>query len=718
MYKLNNTIKYIVFFILFYSPLFALTPLIYHIKKADDLKTTYSTSMILEKYLAKTSISDNNGIKSVDIWLGVIKDKSLKGLCGKIRSFRNDGFCIKYKNKSIYIIGTNSRSLRYGVYDFLESMGYRFYTADFEVIPSKVTINLHKISTTSQARFEYREIFMYEANNNDTFAIKMRLNGHLGNLSLKKRSKFFIPVFNQFPPFALVPKMYKKLFPDYFCGGGLDYALSNVQKIASFSVLHKIKKLKIYPGSKIYISHTDGDYYCNSALSQKMYKKYGSHAAPFLQYTNTIASNIAKKYSNIEVFMEAYLWSRKPPVSFPVLAKNLGIFFADIEANFAKPLRSNENIALYNDLKNWTKFKRDVYVWHYIINFNGYLQPFPDYYAVAKDLKEFEKLKYINGVMLEGAYNSPKSAFASMKLWVYSKLLWNPNLNVDALIKEFCDAYYGAASSNILRYIKLLRKSVMKTDSKLLVKTSVNSPYLNKTFLNNANKILLDGLKKVKNNKIYARHVKAVLASIEYVMLMQGDISKKGRKYFRAFLKNSKMKYFSEGGRVNELFTLLSIHAKKATPPFSINIHKEKFLDFEENSFILCCAKIVQDPEASDNVAVRMNGDSSAWGVQLPLSALPVGRWKIYASVRIKKANDSIFDDIKPAIFYGIYGKDIKDGKLIGSLSNGKYHEVEIGVVNIEKGTKGTIWIRPPKNNAVKYIYVDRIFAVKDTSKY
>jgi len=434
MYKLNNTIKYIVFFILFYSPLFALTPLIYHIKKADNLKTTYSTSMILKKYFAKTSISD--------IWLGVIKDKPLKELCGKIRSFRNDGFCIIYKNKSIYIIGTNSRSLRYGVYDFLESMGYRFYTADFEVIPSK--------------------------------------------------SKFFIPIFNQFSPFALVPKMYKKLFPDYFCGGGLDYALTNVQKIASFSALHKIKKLKIYPGSKIDISHTDGDYYCNSALSQKMYKKYGSHTAPF-----------------------------KPPVSFPVLAKNLGIFFADIEANFAKPLRSNENIALYNDLKNWTKFKRDVYVWHYITNFNGYLQPFPDYYAVAKDLKEFEKLKYINGVMLEGAYNSPKSAFASMKLWVYSKLLWNPNLNVDTLIKEFCDAYYGAASSNILQYIKLLHKSVMKTDSKLLVKTSVNSPYLNKTFLNNANKILLDGLKKVKNNEIYTRHVKAVLASIEYVMLMQ-----------------------------------------------------------------------------------------------------------------------------------------------------------------------------------------------------
>ncbi len=707
--------KSIFFLMLLKISLFANTLLNYNISAVDALPQSHKSALILKNYLSKTLLYDVNNIKSISIILGIMKDKPLKNISKPIHSFTNDGFMVTYKHKNLYIIGTNIRSLRYGIYAFLEKLGYGFFSANYEVIPKKTIINVNKMHIISQARFKYREIFMYEANNNNKFAIKMRLNGHFGNLSLEKKSPFFIPVFNQFPPFTLVPKMYKKLFPKYFCDGGLDYSLKGVKKLASLSMLYYIKKLHIYPGSQIYLSHIDKNSFCNSASSREIYKKYDSPSATFLGYANTIAINIAKKYPDIKVFMEAYLWSRKAPKHFPSLAKNLEIFFSDIEANFAEPLKSKENLPLYKDLTSWLKYKRDIYIWHYITNFNGYLQPFPDFYATAKDLKEFEKLKYVKGIMLESAYNTPKSDLSDMKLWIYSKLLWNPNLNINALIKEFCDAYYGPASSNIQLYLKLLNNSVIKTHSKLSVKTPINEAYLNDIFLYKAKELLENGLKKVKNNPIYKEHVQSVLASIYYILLMQGKINQVDRIKFKQFLIDSKLKYFSEGGKVQELFNMLKINSKTASLPVGIHINGHKFIDFQEGSLILCCAKIVKDNSASNGMAVRMNGNRADWGIQLPLDMLPPGRWTIYASIKIKLAeNDSFVDKIVPAIFYGIYGAHIKNGKLIASLANEQYHEIKIGTVTVNKNDKAVVWIRPPNNRYVKYIYVDRIFCIKD----
>ena len=47
-------------------------------------------------------------------------------------------------------------------------------------------------------------------------------------------------------------------------------------------------------------------------------------------------------------------------------------------------------------------------------------------------------------------------AMNAMTYWLYSKLAWNPNEDVDALIKEFCDKCYGEASDEMQEYYDLL----------------------------------------------------------------------------------------------------------------------------------------------------------------------------------------------------------------------------------------------------------------------
>jgi len=45
-----------------------------------------------------------------------------------------------------------------------------------------------------------------------------------------------------------------------------------------------------------------------------------------------------------------------------------------------------------------------------------------------------------------------------MTYWIYSKLCWNPYEDVEALIVEYCDKYYGGASEYMQEYYRLVKK--------------------------------------------------------------------------------------------------------------------------------------------------------------------------------------------------------------------------------------------------------------------
>ena len=44
-----------------------------------------------------------------------------------------------------------------------------------------------------------------------------------------------------------------------------------------------------------------------------------------------------------------------------------------------------------------------------------------------------------------------------------AKLLWNPNLNFNLLIKEFNDKYYGSGGKYITEYINTIQSEIEKT---------------------------------------------------------------------------------------------------------------------------------------------------------------------------------------------------------------------------------------------------------------
>jgi hypothetical protein len=683
----------------------------YEIKNLD--KQNNQSEKILGNYLKQTELKIE-GLENINFILG--KKENIfsvdKPLYDEINKFKNDAFIIKLIENNIYIIGNNQRSLLYGIYTFLErNLEYKFLTKNFEIIPQNSFVQKDNINFESVARFEYREIFIHELEDND-FALKLGLNGAFGH-KVEKADDNFITIYNNFTPYELIPSKYEKLYPEFFCGGQLDFALEEVQELANKSFQEKIKELKKHSKEKeiFYLSHEDRMSFCQSSDSLKLIDKYNSTSAPFLDYVNYIAKMNPEK----NIFMEAYQWSRKAPLNFSHLEKNLSIVFSDIEADFSNPLDSPVNKEIYSDLLSWNKYKRDIYVWHYITNFSGYFQPFPNINTTIKDIKTFANNNQIKGVFLQGAYETSFSELANLRAWVFSKLLWDPSLDENRLIKEFSYYYYGDAYKDILDYFKLLDESVKQTNSKLLVKTSVNSKYLDDSFIIKAKNILDNALKKVSKNSIYSEHINELYVSIDYIQLLRGSISNEDKARFKNFLSKNDIKYYAENASINSLLAYFDMKRVNPSIPKTISNKATQWLDFQEYELKLCCSEIVEDKKASSLSAARMTGDKSDWGIQLDLSSIPKGKWKIYANVRIKK-NDklSVLDYVNPAIYFGIYDKGIRNFSLINTLKDEEYHELEISSINIEDTEIGQIWIRPPASDKIEYIYVDRIFAIKE----
>ena len=666
---------------------------------------------ILNTYLKQTDFKMQD-FPNINFVLGTKDNISSinKTLYNEINKFKNDAYIIKLIDDNIYIIGKNQRSLIYGIYSFLErNLQYKFLSKNFEIIPEKSFVKKDDINYESEARFEYREIFTHELEDN-SFALKLGLNGAFGHKS-KKNDENFINIYNDFTPFELIPLKHEKLNREFFCAGQLDFALNGVQELANENFQKKTIDIKNKQKDIFYISHEDRLSYCQSSESMQLINKYNSTTAPFLDYANYIAKMNPEK----NIFAEAYQWSRKAPNNFINMQPNLNIIFSDIEADFSKPIDSLINKDIYTDLQSWNKYKKDIFIWHYITNFNGYLQPFPNVNTTAKDIKTFAKNTQVKGVFLQGAYETSFSELSNLRAWVFSKLLWNPTLDEKRLIKEFSYYYYKDSYNDILEYFELLENSVLETNSKLLVKTSVNSRYLNEDFIKKSKIILDRALSKVPKNSIYYKHILELYASIDYVQLLNGTISNEDKKRFKDFLLKNDIKYYAESASIDSLMAYFDMKRVNPKTPKAVTNNTIEWLDFQEYELKLCCSQIVEDKKASSLSAARMTGDKSDWGFQLDLSSIPKGKWKIFASVRIEK-NDklSLIDYVNPAFYYGVYDKGIKNLALINTVKDEEYHEINIANLDIEDNEIGQVWIRPAASDNVKYLYIDRIFVIKE----
>lgn len=642
-----------------------------------------------------------------------------------------EGFTIRTRGANLLISGESPRAAAYGVYYFLERyLGVRWLASDFTVVPRHETLVLGAIDVREQPRFSYREVFSRDADD-PGYDLHNRLNGQFGHRIIEHKlgaAQGGSVDVRHMSIFALVSrKTYARKHHEYFGGGQLRFANPHVREIALATLKKKLAK---WPSDKSYyllVAHADRDTYYNGGRDAEIIHSAGAPGAAYVDFMRYLADGIRKDYPNVTLLVEAYLWSRKPPRGM-ALPDNLGVMLADIEVNFAKPLEAPQNRPFLDDLDGWSQLTDQVIIWHYITDFSSYLQPFPNLSVLADDVRTLAQYPAVKGIFEQGSYSSKGGELALLRAWVLSKLLWSPQRDGDALIREFCDGYFGPAAPYILKYIAALDESARLHQTDLSTKTPPTAAYLSMDFLRTADSLFAEAVAAVAGQQTYLKHVQIARMAVDYAILINRPrLIYQARQSGQAWpvdherldrlaraMKQAGMTHYREGGGSSskDLIKALSIARTMAPPPqICAQVSGDRHCNtVQDLAFALAgSAHLVADPGASDGAAATMKGTDMTWGIQIPLERLipGPGSWKLYVQARVDPGN------AKPdagALQVGVYPGQHQTTRL-SQLADGQYHSIPVPGVWTRDATRN-VWIAPGASKAVAAIYVDRVVAV------
>ena len=383
------------------------------------------------------------------------------------------------------VIAGNDRGVLYGVYAYLEALGYRFYTTDVEKIPSQVFVPT-SMDLSWDPTFEYREV-MYEMTWDADWAVSQRINSDFMRGELKSDSRYggfegYVGggAWMVHTLYLLLPESELSTHSEYFSyvngkrtakdskglytqpcltsEGGYQYILNSaLEKIASD------RKANI-----ISISENDSDTYCHCGTCEAEYAKYGGGAkgasTVYFNFINRIAGDIAKVYPDVYVDTLSYSMTKEVP-AIDKLADNVIVRVCARMCNFCTDPTTCDQLAQQQArVQAFTEICDNVYVWTYPINWGNLFVAMPNYEEMRYQV-QFLASVGVKGIYAEG-YSKENPEFGELKAYLMAKLLQNPNMSESEYeyhYNDFLQGYYGDADTYIKQYHKLTKKMMNET---------------------------------------------------------------------------------------------------------------------------------------------------------------------------------------------------------------------------------------------------------------
>lgn len=482
-------------------------------------------AIILQNYLQKISgidltiVSEHKG-KQIFVVTAVNAEKFFPKIDTKDLS--EDGVLLKNIESNVLITGGSNRGLTNAVCEFLERyLGCRYYADSAVLIPKQSVINIPaKFSYKYSPKIEYRYL-NYNQAFKGSYAVWNKLTNLAGNPNTAKRPEWGLWVHSMFT--LVPPEKYFKDHPEY-------YALRNGTRVKTQLCLTNPEVLKIaianlseiikqHPDDQFFsVSQMDNNGYCQCDRCQRIAASEKSQSGPILQFVN----KVAKAFPEKTISTLAYNYSRKAPaITKPEM--NVNIFFCATGVNRAKPISSDkEPGSTYYDLMQWKAKTNNIFFWDYLIDFQHLYMPFPNYYILKPNIQ----LLASNNIpyTFQQGWAFSEGEMSELRCYIAAKLLWNPDIDVDSLIKEFTDYYYGSAGKFIYAYIKELNTNVQQNQD--LVLTNKDAPfdhrkdYLSEQKIKKYKQFFTLATNAVKNeDPLYKKRVENASQSLRYTML-------------------------------------------------------------------------------------------------------------------------------------------------------------------------------------------------------
>ena len=492
---------------------------------------------ILQDYLQQISNanfvinSDTSQVSEYELLIGNTNRKECKDIEKERDGLSEDGFLIRTLGTKLIFAGGTDKGIIYGIYHFLEKyLNCRKYSADVTIIPKNDDIMLPQINDTENPAFSYRELHFPDPRQDKAYCEWHRLDLKEG----KDTWGMFVHTFDDLVP----PEKYFDKHPEYFTflnvlripDGQLCLSNPDVFDLVVQGLKERIKQKP----EALYWSVSQNDTYkaCTCDNCKALDEKYGGPSGTMLYFVN----KVAKKFPDKVISMLAYQYTRSAPKNIKP-EKNVNIMFCSIECNRSRPIATDSlSKSFRKDAEDWTKLTDNIFMWDYVVQFRNMLSPFPNLRVLQPNIQFFRD--HHMKMMFQQGTGGHKSEFYELRQYLIAKLLWNPDVDVDSVMTDFLNGYYGKAAPFIKKYIYIMHSSLEKRKGDLGIYgfpyDGINT-YLTPKLIKTYERLFDDAEKSVKDEADYLKRVKFARLPLEFAIL---DISLRN--------VNDELSYFTE----------------------------------------------------------------------------------------------------------------------------------------------------------------------------
>jgi hypothetical protein len=424
-------------------------------------------------------VIEGDALPARAIVVGPCRALSSLGVALDLTTLGEEGFVMKRVGERMVLAGLGPRASLYACVSFLERLGVRWYTPKVTRTPKLAELELPLLDEVQVPAFEYREPFFFEARDRK-WAFRNKLDGHSCDLDASTGGKIvYQPFVHSFDD--LVPRDLFAAHPEYFpsidgrrVGGPDQYVqrcLSNqdVLKLATEKVLQWIETTR---QARIFsVSQNDCYRFCECDACKAITAKYGAHSGLYLWFVNQVAEAVEKRHPDALIDTLAYQFTEQPPRGI-VPRRNVRVRLCPIACCEAHPYErcsAPANVAFLENLRGWSRITDNLYIWHYNTDFAHYLMPFPDFDEFPAEARLYRK-SGVKGLFFQGDYaQGGGGSDAELRSWVMARLLWNPEVDADALVTEWMRGVYGAAWKPMRAWFDRLHEQVRAPDRHLTI---------------------------------------------------------------------------------------------------------------------------------------------------------------------------------------------------------------------------------------------------------
>lgn len=690
------------------------------------------------------------------------KSNSSQAMLGgfNLNRLDTDGIVIKTAGPQLVIAGGRPRGTLYAVYTFLEDyLGVRWWTSSESDVPTSPTIVIDSIDRWYKPQFWYREIlyrdtlsfnFLNYWNrdfNRGLFGIRNKINGHFnimedqwggynGILGQVHTFYRFLPPETYFDPH---PEWYSWHFNMRHPDSQLCLANNTgMQTEFSNNVILDCQKSENQIYDIVAVSMRDNHRRCLCSLCLASDAYYGGKpAGTLIHFVNQTAAAMKAAGLTKKVITHAYYYNSAPPTAnIEKPRDDVVVQYCSSAADQYRSWLHEANAYTQSEFMGWANMKmKNLFIWSYHGWLCNLLLPHPNIEIFAEDIRNW-KQNGVKGVLIEGAAYNFAGDFNALRVWLLSKLLWDPSKNEALLINEFMDGYYGDASPYLKSYRSLLRQAWLDKCRYMSYRGSYDYAFVSLELMNQAEALFNQAENAVASNPTLLKRVQrerlplTLLWLERYYELKQESqttgIPFNGPADLLAAINNYETAIKDPVNDINIVFSnetidqmLLRLRDKAilGQPPLPAALPTGQ-KDIQENDFFLSNygndVKLISDSSASNQRSIQVF-DKYSWSLRYPL--LDGGTFKVYARLKVQKkqgaassANAFIFGifDLMP------YDYITNQMKTCGQVSDGTYQTHYFGQFTITGGGRQFIFITPPSTNSgVDNIFVDRIILEK-----